>query len=336
MAADGDFGAVGKAAHIAVGITGGNDGNARGPFEAHGQPVADARPRGRVVHLQNGRAHAHHFTHRIGLTGPGIDPIQGAAGAYEIEMIIPAQKGAGRVGEAGRGVRQRCQRLAEILQLHQVEIGSRYFGTGEMAHPETHVQTVADIRILHQAQGIPGLEAETVEPGFELNRSRADAAVVPGPDFGIATVADDRNQVVGGEIGRRTQGKTVQDVDGGTALAHGPAQAGSFLGLGDHENATALAIKGFGDMHHAQPIGIGLDNGGKLRPAQHRSEEMIVAGQGAEIDIDHRAGNGMEGGGYAAPRHGRRSRALFIRRLRRVFGSPFKPDRALGVGRAVP
>jgi hypothetical protein len=80
----------------------------------------------------------------------------------------------------------------------------------------------------------------------------------------------------------------VQHVDVG--VAQDRAQRDRLARLGDEEAAAAFARKPAGDGREAQPVGIGLDDGGAFGAAGPVAQQPPVGGDRVEIDRQDRAG----------------------------------------------
>ena len=245
---------VAEAPEIAVRIAESHRGHAAFPgYDVRGT-VSNGHRRVDAADLDDWRAQGHDTAHRIGAVRRRVDAVQGGAGTGQIEEIVPTPEDAGGVGEAGRRVRQFFQEGLECVQLLGRLGMIGVVGTGQMADPGPHGDTVEPRWVGREDLLVRRREAETVHAGVEVDEGGKPFAAAPRaglPGLERLEVVDDRHDVLGDRLGEFGQRQAMQDGDG--RLRERGAQGERLAEVCREEDAAAVLKQGLGTGDSPRP-----------------------------------------------------------------------------------
>ncbi len=157
-------------------------------------------------------------------------------------------------------------------------------GADEVAHQEIDTGLRHD-RVAGEGQTLRHRQAEAVHAGIDVERRRADRALgaVRSRPLGHFLARAEHGAQAGLPVGRcAARRKAVQHVDRGLGQGGPCAQA---LGqVRDEEGAAAFPPQGRAGLGDPAAIGIGLDDGRRLRARGGIGENPPVRPQGREVD----------------------------------------------------
>ena len=94
-----------------------------------------------------------------------------------------------------------------------------------------------------------------------------------------------RDQGLGRQIARARSGKAVKHIDeAAAARGQSTAQRCALVRRCDEKAAAARLEQRTGDLQGAQPLAVGLDDAGDLRPRRARSKLGVIGDERAEVD----------------------------------------------------
>ena len=207
-------------------------------------------------------------------------------------MPVGAEQNAGRVRKADGHRRQPGAHGPDPVELDRVFRIVRIIGAGEVRDQVPPVHACKQLRGPGQPVGLARRQAEPVHAGVDVEHGieRHPGAFAGTPPPGnLVGVVDDRDQPVFGQdrLGSRQHAAQHGDVDAGVGDVG--AQRHGFIQCCDKEHPAPGPDQAAGHPGGPDAIGVGLDRGPAGRGPEAAAQQLVVCGNGVEIDAQQRS-----------------------------------------------
>jgi hypothetical protein len=283
-----------------------------------GRTIANGLGGVNLAQLQDFSLQANDLGHGVGAPGSRIHAVERDSGAAQIEVVGGAQEDARGVGQTGGRRRQPGPRRGEGAELFGIDGMLRGFGGNKVAHHQPQVDALEARGFAGERVQLGGRQAQAVHARIHVQRRGQGAPRVlrrgaPGVD--LAQAVERGPDLMAPEVPCRPGGQTIEDVDRG--LRQSRPQLDRLAKLGREEDPCAGPRERRGDQAHPQAIGVGLDHGGAVHPAQLLLQAPVVGLDRVQVD-------GQDGVG---PRRRRARTAGGVRKRHRSAGDRPGPGR---------